>query len=52
MAPNQFVTDNITLYIPNLQRYGSGTLQETVPVQRFGVDLNMAFIGEELLEST
>lgn len=29
-APNQFDQPNISLYVPNIQRYGSGVIDDTV----------------------
>lgn len=35
-APNQFDQPNISLYVPNIQRYGSGVIDSDSVEERFG----------------
>ena len=44
-SPNQPEANNISLYIPNLQRYGSGPFTDAWNYERYGMDLYIAFIG-------
>lgn len=51
-SPNQKEINNISLYVPNLQRYGSGTSADTFPYDRYGFDLRIAYLGESIFLST
>ena len=51
-SPNQFDNGNISLYVPNIQRYGSGTVESTFDYERFGFDLKIGYLGEYIYEST
>ena len=51
-APNQFDQPNISLYVPNIQRYGSGVIDDSVTQERFGFELQVGYLGEYIYEST
>ena len=36
--------------MPNLQRYGSGSLNESIPYERYGYDLSLAKLGDYIYE--
>ena len=44
-SPDQESSRNISIYVPNLQRYGSGSSVESYPYERYGYDLRIAFLG-------
>lgn len=50
-APDQPNSKNISIYVPNLQRYGSGSLNESYPYQRYGYDLYIAYLGHYIYET-
>lgn len=48
-SPNQWEANNISLYIPNLQRYGSGPFYDGFRQDRYGIELWIEFMGEDIL---
>ena len=45
-APNQFEANNLSLLIPQVQRYGSNYFSnETEKVQRYGIDLYLGYLN-------
>lgn len=50
-SPNQPVNKNVSIYVPNIQRYGSGSLNESYPYERYGYDLQIAYLGRYIYET-
>jgi hypothetical protein len=48
-APNQFEANNLSLLIPQVQRYGSDYFNnETEKIERFGMDLYKGLLNERI----
>jgi hypothetical protein len=50
-APNQQVIQNISIYVPNLQRYGSGDMSSSYPITRYGYSVNIYYLGEYIFQT-
>ena len=51
-SPDQASTKNVSIYVPNLQRYGSGDVNATQTVWRYGYELRMGSLGRTIYEAT
>jgi hypothetical protein len=48
-APNQFEANNLSLLIPQVQRYGSNYFtNETFKIQRYGIDLYQGYLNDRI----